>query len=241
MSEQPQILLVEDDKKMGQLLADYLSKHGYPVEHVAHGDLAAEAIERLQPALLVLDMMLPGKDGLTICREARPEYSGRILFLTASEDDMDQVAALELGADDFVCKPIQPRVLLARIRMLLRREELAGVTAEKSVSKTSSRSLTFGQLQLQKHTRSVMMADQEVLLTQGEFDLIWLLASHAEQTLSREFLFKETRGIEYDGLDRSIDTKVVALRKKLGDNPAIPKRIITVRGKGYLFVPDSWD
>lgn len=188
--------------------------------------------------------MLPGKDGLTICREIRAQFEGKILFLTASEDDMDHVAGVELGADDFIIKPIQPRVLLARIRMLLRHDANtssdAPATTISAQAPESRKELSFGQLTIYHSKRSVILEEEKVVLTTGEFDLLWLLASHAEEILSRDFIYQELRGIEYDGMDRAMDTKVANLRKKLGDNASLSTRIITVRGQGYLFVPDSW-
>ena len=239
------IILVEDDEKLSSLVQQYLEKQNFEVEVINRGDLAVEAILSRQPELVILDLMLPGKDGLTICREIRSQYKGNILFLTASEDDMDHVAGVELGADDFIIKPIQPRVLLARIRMLLRRssskiqpEGLSQIKPDQS--QRHSKELCFGLLHIQPLKRSVTLDGTLISLTTGEFDLLWLLASHAEEILSRDFIYKDLRGIEYDGMDRAMDTKVANLRKKLGDNASLSTRIITVRGQGYLFVPDSW-
>jgi len=155
-------------------------------------------------------------------------------MLTASDDDFDHVAALETGADDFVTKPIKPRVLLARIRMLLRRTEASIVQSNSSV-------LSFGQLVLNKSRRSCVLVGQNIVMTDSEYDLLWLLASSAEEVLSRDVLTKALRGIEYDGIDRSVDNKIVTLRKKLGDDSVPPNKIVTVRGKGYLFIPDAWE
>ena len=154
-------------------------------------------------------------------------------MLTASDDDFDHVAALEIGADDFVTKPIKPRVLLARMRMLLRRVDNEPIQTAKTV-------LEFGALSLNQSRHLCEMNGEAVAMTDSEFDLLWLLASTPDQVLSRDVLTKALRGIEYDGLDRTVDNKIVILRKKLGDDSSTPKRIITVRGKGYLFVPDTW-
>ncbi len=233
------ICIVEDDEKLASLVRKYLEQRDYEIDVIDDGNLAVDGILSTMPDMVILDLMLPGKDGLTICREIRQKYEGRILFLTASEDDMDQVAGIELGADDFIVKPIQPRVLLARIRMLLRRTDPEA--NKQSLSDEPKEALTFGKLIIQHSKRSVALAGNSVSLTTSEFDLLWLLASHAEEVLSRDYLYKQMRGIEYDGLDRAIDTKVANLRKKLGDNPSLSRRIITVRGQGYLFVPDNWD
>lgn len=238
------IILVEDDTKLSSLIQLYLSQHGFEVDVIADGESAVDLILEVSPEIVILDLMLPGKDGLTICREIRSRYKGKILFLTASEDDMDHVAGVELGADDFIIKPIKPRVLLARIRMLLRRSEHSDEDVQDSSDNSSmprlTKELVFGQLNISHSKRSVGLEGESVQLTTGEFDLLWLLASHAEQILSRDFIYKELRGIEYDGMDRAMDTKVANLRKKLGDNASLSTRIITVRGQGYLFVAESW-
>jgi len=240
------IIIVEDDNKFSSLVKTYLQKHDFEIVIIENGAVAPSAIISQQPDLVILDLMLPGKDGLTICREIRPQYAGKIIFLTASEDDMDHVAGVELGADDFIVKPIQPRVLLARIRMLLRRQQkLPSALSNASTSDTEQsqayKDLSFGKLTIYLSKRQVILGEQKIILTTGEFDLLVLLASHAENILSRDFIYKTLRGIEYDGMDRGIDTKIANLRKKLGDNASMSTKIITVRGQGYLFVPDSWD
>lgn len=242
----PRIILVEDDEKLSSLIQRYLSQNHYDVDIVDDGNLAVDAILSAQPDLIILDLMLPGKDGLAICREIRAQFGGQIIFLTASEDDMDHVAGVELGADDFIIKPIQPRVLLARIRMLLRRNtskevEISSGKQRQEISAKQKSGLTFGSLNIYYSKRSVILGGERIALTTSEFDLLWLLANHAEEVLTREHLYQTLRGIEYDGMDRAMDTKVAILRKKLGDNASMSTRIITVRGQGYLFVPDSWD
>ncbi|TEW53647.1 response regulator [Psychromonas sp. RZ22] len=227
-------VLVEDDEKICELLSCYLSNNNFDVTCVNDGAEAAAVIITQQPDIVILDLMLPNADGFTIYRQIKPSYQGKTLFLTASEDDFDQVTALEMGADDFVSKPVQPRVLLARLRMLLRRQNnLVTPTLDPN-------QINFGELSLDKQRKQCLLSNLNIKLTSSEFDLLWLLSSHAEEVLSREFLVKTLRGIEYDGVDRTIDNKVVILRKKLGDNPALPRKIITVRGKGYLFVPERW-
>lgn len=239
------LCLVEDDEELSSLMSKYLQQHGFSVTTVPDGANAVESILLEQPEITVLDLMLPGKDGLTICRELRPRYHGGILILTASEDDIDHVAGLEIGADDYVTKPVKPRVLLARIRMLLRHlgnvdERIVGSEPEPALAETTNR-LTFGVLSICKSSRSVLLDSKTIALTTSEFDLLWLLSSHAEQILTRDFIFRSLRGREYDGMDRAIDTNVANLRKKLGDSSSLSKRILTVRGKGYLFIPDSWE
>lgn len=238
------LCLVEDDKELSSLMAKYLQQHGFDVTTVTDGTHAVESILLEQPEIVVLDLMLPGKDGLTICRELRPQYQGGILFLTASEDDIDHVAGLEIGADDYITKPVKPRVLLARIRMLLRHLGNAMERATESTATPpkgdSKNRLSFGILSICNSSRSVELNNKTVSLTTSEFDLLWLLASHAEEILTRDFIYRSLRGREYDGMDRAIDTNVANLRKKLGDSSSLSKRLLTVRGKGYLFVPDNW-
>lgn len=233
MADQHSLIIVEDDLKLREMLTEYFESQDISVIALADGAKASEVILEQQPDIVLLDLMLPGEDGLTICRQIRPTYNGKILMLTASDDDFDHVAALEIGADDFVTKPIKPRVLLARMRMLLRRVDNEPIQTAKTV-------LEFGALSLNQSRHLCEMNGEAVAMTDSEFDLLWLLASTPDQVLSRDVLTKALRGIEYDGLDRTVDNKIVILRKKLGDDSSTPKRIITVRGKGYLFVPDTW-
>ncbi|EIF5017489.1 response regulator [Vibrio vulnificus] len=233
MVEDQKLIIVEDDIKLQQMLSDYFMSQGFSVITVDNGADAPEMILNEKPALVLLDLMLPGQDGLSVCRQIRDAYNGKILMLTASDDDFDHVAALEIGADDFVNKPIKPRVLLARVRMLLRRPDVA--------VNQDANNCRYGALKLNRIRRECQLADQTINLTDGEFDLLWLLATSAEQVLSRESLTKALRGIEYDGVDRTIDNRVVTLRKKLNDTTTPPKKILTVRGKGYMFMPDTWN
>lgn len=230
----PYILIVEDDERLASLTREYLETNGLQVEVVDDGDVAIERIRDQQPDLVVLDVMLPGTDGLTVCRQVRESYHNPILMLTARTDDMDQVLGLEMGADDYVPKPVKPRVLLARIRALLRRVE----TDQQDATASASR-LEFGNLVIDNAAREVLLDGEAVDLTSAEYDLLWLLASNAGTVLSRETIFEQLRGIQYDGQDRSIDVRVSRIRPKVGDDPDNPRRIKTVRSKGYLFVRDS--
>ncbi|MDN3609904.1 response regulator [Vibrio ostreicida] len=237
MSSMKSLFIVEDDTKLRTMLEEYFSRQEFEVTVFEDGVEALEPIIKQQPDILLLDLMLPCMDGLTVCRKIRSEYCGKVLMLTASDDDFDHVAALEIGADDFVNKPIKPRVLLARMRMLLRRP----VSNEQSaVGSKTSNLLCYGQLTLNHSRKLCLFNDVEIGMSDSDFDLLWILASSPDEVLSRDVLTRALRGIEYDGLDRTIDNKVVSLRKKLGDSSSAPKRIITVRSKGYLFVPDHW-
>jgi two-component system, OmpR family, response regulator RstA len=230
-SDMEHVLIIEDDVRLAELTRDYLESNGFQVTVEAEGSRGVEQIVALQPDLVILDLMLPGEDGLSICRRARPDYSGPILMLTARADDMDQVLGLEMGADDYVPKPVQPRVLLARMRALLRRAEASEQTGEARLS--------FGNLEIDSATREAWLHGERIDLTSAEFDLLWLLASNAGRVLTREEIFSDLRGIKYDGQDRSIDVRVSRIRPKIGDDPNHPHRIKTVRSKGYLFVKDA--
>jgi two-component system OmpR family response regulator/two-component system response regulator RstA len=233
----PRILLVEDDDRLAELTAEYLRKNDFEVAIESRGDTAEARILAERPELVVLDIMLPGLDGFAVCRAIRPKYDGIILMLTARDEDIDQILGLELGADDYITKPVPPRVLLARIKALLRR---AGTSAEESGDGATMESLTFGNFSISQHTRSATLAGEAIDLTTAEFDLLWLLAKHAGAILSRDDLLQQLRGIGFDGLDRSIDARISRLRKKLNDDPENPTRIKTVRGKGYLFSRHDW-
>jgi DNA-binding response OmpR family regulator len=238
MDKQQRILLVEDDQRLAELIRDYLQQQGFEVLIEERGDRAPGRILSENPDLLILDLMLPGKDGLSVCQQVRSEYPGPILILTAREDDMDQVAGLELGADDYVKKPIEPRVLLARIRALFRRMEK--ITEPQCPPPPPKDDLTFGYLRICFASRMVFLNELGVDLTTTEFDLLALLATHAGTVLDRERIFSAIRGIDYDGLDRSIDIAISRLRKKLEVDPTEPRRIKTIWRQGYLFVGDAW-
>ncbi len=160
--------------------------------------------------------------------------------LSILEDDMDQVAGLEMGADDYVKKPVEPRVLLARIRALLRRFARVSDKIAQDLPAEQSHEITFGELSISRTAHRVSFANQNIELTTGEFELLWLLASNAGAVLDRDTIFRVLKGFNYDGSDRSVDVSVSRLRKKLGDDPASPRRIKTIWSKGYLFVKDAW-
>jgi DNA-binding response OmpR family regulator len=229
------ILLIEDDERLAALTATYLEQNGLRVATESRGDRAIERFTRERPRLVLLDLLLPGKDGLSICREIRRVSEVPILILTAKDTDIDHVIGLEAGADDYVMKPVDPMVLLARVRALLRRTERGGTTpAERKPD------LLLGALRISETSREVWLQGTPVPLTTQEFELLSLLAHRAGELVSRDEVFRTMRGIDYDGLDRSIDGRVSKLRRKLGDDASSPTRIKTVWGKGYLLVPDAW-
>jgi len=227
------ILLVEDDEIFAATLVRFLEKQGLQVQLEPHGDRAVQKILSTRPDAVLLDCNLPGRDGFEICREVRSGYAGPIIMLTARDDDLDQVLGLGLGADDYLLKPATPHVVLAHIKACLRRiSDTAPLEADE---------YRFGRFFISRVTRSVRLGDDEVAFSTVEFDLLWLLASRAGNVLSRDDITTAMRGIEYDGLNRSIDMRVSRLRKALGDDAESPVRIKTVRGKGYLFSRTDWD
>jgi len=238
------ILIVEDDERLADLTKEYLESNGLVVSVEGNGSHAVDRIINEKPDLVVLDLMLPGEDGLSICRKVRPSYNGPILMLTARTDDLDQVLGLEMGADDYMSKPVRPRVLLARIRALLRRinehmEQVEAASSDKAANAADATRLVFNNLTVDSSMREAWLNDESIDLTSAEFDLLWLLSSNAGNVLSREEIFTALRGIEYDGQDRSIDVRVSRIRPKIGDDPVHPRRIKTVRSKGYLFVKEA--
>lgn len=228
------ILLVEDDRQLSDLITEFLLNEGFHVKQEFRGDTAIKRVDLFSPDLIILDLMLPGKDGFSVCKELRPNYSGPILMLTAKSTDFDQVLGLEIGADDYVVKPVEPRVLSARINALLRRGRLP-------LGGKEAAEVQCGQLHINRGSRQVTLAGENIDLTSQEFDLLWLLSSRAGEVQNREYIYKAVVGREYDGLDRSVDVRISRLRKKLNDSNDTPFRIKTIWGQGYLFVPDAWN
>lgn len=227
-------MLVEDDRRLADLTAEYLRQNGLTVAIESRGDRALARFRNEQPRIVLLDLMLPGTDGLTVCRELREIFDGPVLMFTARDSDIDQVIGLEAGADDYVAKPVDPMVLLARTRALLRRVD-AGATQHKAAGE-----IVLGGLRISEAAQEVWLDGEVVQLTTQEFELLHLLARHAGKILSREDIFQQLRGIDYDGLDRSIDGRISKMRRKLNDSATTPTRIKTIWGKGYLVVPDAW-
>lgn len=232
--KQKSILIVEDDESLANWIADYLSGQNFEVCVANRGDYALELIQEENPDLVLLDINLPVKDGFDICREARVFYDRPILMMTARDEELDEVLGLELGANDYVTKPIRARALLARIKGLLRRD-----TSVNEVEINNDR-LSFGALSIDRFSRTTKINDKPINISSNEFNVLWILASQAGNIVSRESLIKELRGIEYDGFDRSTDILVSRLRKKLGTETCLEQRIKTIWGKGYLFSPEPW-
>ncbi len=230
------LLVVDDDLRLRDLLGQYLTEQGFSV------DLAADAVEmdkklaRNHYALMVLDLMLPGEDGLAICRRLRGNgHAIPIVMLTAKGDEIDRILGLEMGADDYLPKPFNPRELLARINAVLRRK----VSAPPGAPDAEHGSVEFGPFRFDLATRQLSKHGEPVSLTSGEFALLKTLVTHARQPLSRDKLMELARGREHEAFDRSIDVQISRLRKLLEEDPAKPRLIQTVWGFGYVFVPDG--
>lgn len=219
------LLMIEDDHRLGAMVVEYLRGHQYQVELV---DRAAKALERLANAsfdLILLDLMLPDGDGLELCRRIRARHSTPIVMLTAKGDPMDRVVGLELGADDYLPKPFEPRELLARIKAVLRRGH----------SVDAGEVLRFGRLEIDLGAREVRLDGQRREITAHQFELLCAMAQRPGRVLTREQLMEWVRGEPLEAFDRSIDVHVARLRAVLEDDAKHPKRIITVRGAGYVF------
>ena len=230
------ILVVDDDARLRELLSRYLQEQGFAVKAGGDAPLMDRALHREHYDLIVLDLMLPGEDGLAICRRMRAaENQIPIIMLTAKGDDVDRIVGLEMGADDYLAKPFNPRELVARIQAVMRRQPqtLPGApTAEDEV-------VVFGRVKVNLGTRSLVRDGEEIQLTTGEFSLLKVLLTHPRQPLSRDKLMELARGREYGVFDRAIDVQVSRLRKLVEDDPAKPRYIQTVWGFGYVFVPDD--
>jgi DNA-binding response OmpR family regulator len=235
MSTTPALLMIEDDGRLAQMVVDYLGQSGYAVTHAADGESGLEQLPLVMPELVVLDLMLPGIDGLEVCRRIRalPGGLGRVpvIMLTAKGDPMDRIIGLELGADDYLPKPFEPRELLARIRAVLRRRDDGGAC---SVSR-STPVLRFGSLEIDRDARTVRVGEQLCELTSYQFDLLVAMAERAGRVLTRDQIMEAVRGRELDAFDRSIDVHIGRIRNAIEADSKEPKRILTVRGVGYVF------
>ncbi len=240
--QRTRLLLVEDDLRLAGLMCEFLESRGeFRVEKATDGIVAVQRIQEAPPDLVVLDIMLPGIDGLEVCRRVRPFYNGPVLMLTALGDEIDEIVGLEVGADDYLAKPVSPRLLLTRIRALLRRTSSnSGDTAEVppppalGVGAGITRPVVVGSLVVDPAARVVTWHGAEVVLTTAEFDLLFLLARHAGEVVPREEIYRQLRGFDWDGLDRSVDQRIRRLRERLGDDARMPRLIKSVRGTGYL-------
>ncbi len=231
------VLVVEDEIALRETLAYNLKKEGYGVEAVGDGRIALDSARRLQPNLIVLDIMLPGLDGFEVCRILRKEMTTPILMLTARDDEIDRVVGLEVGADDYLTKPFSMRELMARVKAQLRRARLIQDEMEKkhSPEATAQIVLTFDNLAVNRTRREVLLNGEPIQLKPQEYQLLLFFAEHKGQMLSREFILERVWGWDFIGDSRTVDVHVRWLRQKIEADSANPVRIVTVRGGGYRF------
>ena len=235
------ILIVEDDVSVREMLSEYLAGYGYEVAEADRGAEMREAVERSLPDVVLLDVNLPGEDGLTLARFLRERYDVGIIMVTAAADVADRVAGLEVGADDYVTKPFELRELRARVKSVMRRiqakapaEPASGVLDVASPSR-----VRVGACALDLHSRQLLSADgREIPLTAMEFDLLKVFVERPNQVLNRDQLLTLTRNREWEPFDRSIDIRIARVRRKIEPDPEHPQSIRTVRGAGYMFVPN---
>lgn len=219
------ILIVDDEEKIASLVSDYLKKDGYEAFVLHRGDLVIPSIRKNTPDLVVLDIMMPGMDGISVCRETRKFSDVPIIMLTAKTDEIDKLIGLEIGADDYVCKPFSPRELVARIKAVLRR----------TGRKTEEKIITEGSIRLEMETRRVLVNGSEIKLTPSEFGLLSAMMSQPDRVFSRNDLLRQVQGYEYEGYDRTIDTHIKNLKKKIGEKFDGENPISGVYGVGYRF------
>jgi DNA-binding response OmpR family regulator len=223
-----QILIIDDDTRLSAMLSDYLTAAGYQTRTAETGNSGLQSIARTTPDAVILDVMLPDLDGFEICRRIRAGSNLPILMLTAKGEEMDRIIGLELGADDYLPKPFSPRELLARLKAILRRSNGQAPNAEDDM-------LRFGRLEINRGERTVLLDGVEKMLTGYQFSLLLAMAENAGRLLTRERLMDLTKGTELEAFDRSIDVHVSRIRAAIEDDPKRPRRIITLRGSGYIF------
>jgi len=231
MAEQQHILLVEDDLTLADWIIEYLQEQHFIVEHVARGDLVLTKLASFPADLVLLDVMLPGINGIEVCRLIREKSQLPIIMLTARADEYDEVIGLEAGANDYIIKPVRPRVLLARMNSILKHN---------SQAESTQNEIILGDLHINKDASRVTFQEEEIELSTSLFSFLWFLASHAGEVVDRDSVFKALKNREYDGQDRRFDVMLSTLRKIFNDDPQSPKKFKTVWGKGYLFVADAW-
>jgi two-component system, OmpR family, phosphate regulon response regulator OmpR len=225
------VLLIEDDSRLAGMVVEYLGKAGYRVVHAETGTRGLALHEREPVDVVILDLMLPDTDGLDVCRRLRARSDGPILMLTARGDPMDRVIGLEMGADDYLPKPFEPRELLARLRAILRRSRSRSAASGGQASDV----LRYGRLEIDRGAREVRLDGTPCSLTGYQFALLLALAEHAGRVMSRDALMDAVKGEQIEAFDRSIDVHVSRIRAAIEDDPRKPRRIITVRGIGYVF------
>jgi len=228
------ILVIEDDATLREALAYNLARQGYIIETADNGLTGLELARRVNPDLILLDIMLPGLDGFDVCRIIRQEFSTPIIFLTARDDEIDRVLGLEIGADDYLTKPFSMRELMARVKANLRRVKLDHVEAESQADEIS-KMVKYGDLELDFLRREVRIDGKPVPLKPKEYELLVFLVKFKGHMLSRDFILERVWGWEFRGGSRTVDVHIRWLREKIEPDPANPSRIVTVRGAGYRF------
>lgn len=241
MPHVPCVLVVDDDRPTREMLVEALSTHGFRALQAEDGAAMRRELEDEAPDLVLLDIRLPGEDGLSLARFLRERYDVGIIMVTGSGDVIDRIVGLEIGADDYVAKPFDPRELLARVKSVLRRIQArpdATVTAPAPAPAQSARRVPFGRCTLDLDAHQLFDTDgSEVMVTHMEFDLLRVLHEHAGRALSRDQILTLTKNREWEPFDRSIDIRIARLRRKVETDPENPRAIRTVRGVGYMFVP----
>jgi DNA-binding response OmpR family regulator len=235
-SEKKRLLVVDDDEKLLDLVTKYLSKEGFQVDGVLDGKAMDAQLAQHKPDLVILDLMLPGEDGLSIARRLRSSSPVPILMLSARGEDIYRIIGLEVGADDYLAKPFNPRELSARVKAILRR---TGEKEETTAGGSQAEIYRFGSFQLNLTTNALTRDGETISLTSGEFSLLEAFVTNPNRVLSRDHLIELIKGYERSPYDRSVDVRVTRLRKKLEHNPEQPQFIRTVWGRGYIFTPQG--
>jgi len=227
------VLVIDDDEKLNRLLNEYLSQFGFTIIAAAHPKMGLKLIGQDTPDIIILDIMLPDMDGFEVCKEIRKTTDIPIIMLTARGDVTDRIVGLEIGADDYLPKPFEPRELLARIQTILRRTDGKDTLTKKTIQ--------FGSLKIDFDRQTAYLAEQDLELTTAEFEILALFANKHGKVLNRERILDSIRGIEWETFNRSVDVLISRLRQKLKDDPKNPRFIKTIWGSGYMFIGEEDD
>ncbi|BAV34201.1 chemotaxis protein CheY [Sulfuricaulis limicola] len=238
MEKKQRVLVVDDEAAIREMLSEYLDSHGFEVMAADSGETMRELLAKNVPDVVLLDVNLPGEDGLTLARYVRERFDLPIIMVTAADEVVDRVVGLEVGADDYLTKPFDPRELRARIKTVLRRYQRPGTAPVTPAAGQATQRVPFGRCTLDLDRRQLLDADnREIPLTSMEFDLLKVFAERPNRVLTRDQILNLTRNRDWDPFDRSIDIRIARLRKKIEADPDKPATLKTVRGSGYMFVP----